>query len=167
MVKSSHSCLFVFRGFGGADACGASVLSPGAGDAVGGIDAWLACTALSAWLGKLTMLRPSSSVVCVSDMLGGLVDPMLLTDLDGAAELFICCISYVIFSVFIASRMFVVAVGSRARTVNVQSSWFCSNRRRRLRMIKVSMQPTRLEGMGSEHTSPWLSYRCSCAHEHR
>ena len=42
-----------------------------------GSDAWLACTPLSAWLGKLTMLRPSSSVVCVSDMLGGLIDPIL------------------------------------------------------------------------------------------
>lgn len=33
---------------------------------------------------------------------------------------------------FIASRIFVVADGRRARTVNVQSSWFCSNRRRKL-----------------------------------
>jgi hypothetical protein len=65
-------------------------------------------------------------------MLGGVEDPMLWMDLDVVEELFICCMSYVIFSVFIASRMLVVAVGSRARTVNVQSSWFCSNRRRRL-----------------------------------
>lgn len=92
-------------------------------------NAWLA---LSAWLGKLIMLLPSSSVVCVSDMLGGVEDPTLWIDLEVAEELFICCMSYVIFSVFIASRMFVVAVGRRARTVKVQSSWFCSNRRRRL-----------------------------------
>jgi len=78
------------------------------------------------------MLLPSSSVVWVSDMLGGVDDPRLWSDLDVVDELFICCMSYVIFSVFMASRMFVVAVGSSARTVNVQSSWFCSNRRRRL-----------------------------------
>lgn len=76
----------------------------------------------------LNMLLPSSSVS--AERLGGLVDPMLFV--LATAEPFICWISYVILSVFIASRMFVVAVGRRARTVKVQSSWFCSNRRRRL-----------------------------------
>ena len=37
---------------------------------------------------------------------------------------FICWIWYVMASVFIASRMLVVTVGSSARTVKVQSSWF-------------------------------------------
>lgn len=127
----------LFRGFGAADGCGGSVLPAPAAAAVdddscgkaAATNIWLA---LSAWLGMLIMLLPSSSVVCVSDMLGGVEDPMLWIDLDVAEELFICCMSYVIFSVFIASRMLVVAVGRRARTVNVQSSWFCSNRRRRL-----------------------------------
>jgi hypothetical protein len=32
-----------------------------------------------------------------------------------------------------ASSMFSVAVGRIAKTVKVQSSWFCSKRRRRLR----------------------------------
>ena len=77
------------------------------------------------------MLRPSSSVAFASDMLGGLIDPMLLAAL-AAAEPFICWISYVILSVFIASRMLVVAVGRSASTVKVQSSWFCSKRRRKL-----------------------------------
>lgn len=79
----------------------------------------------------LTMLRPSSSVAFVSDMLGGLIEPMLFAAFADVV-LFICWISYVILSVFIASRMLVVAVGSNARTVNVQSSWFCSKRRRKL-----------------------------------
>lgn len=66
------------------------------------------------------MLFPSSSVIVVSAMLGGAAaDSLLRTPL---AALFICWISRVMFSVFIASRMFVVAAGRRARTVNVQSS---------------------------------------------
>ena len=105
--------------------------SSGAGESRGN---WAALNVLSAWLGRLTMLRPSSSVVWVSAILGGVEEePMLWMDLDAVDEvLFICCMSYVIFSVFMASRMFVVAVGSRASTVKVQSSWFCSKRRRRL-----------------------------------
>lgn len=49
---------------------------------------------------------------------------------------FICWISKVIFSVLSSSRIFVVAVGSRASTVNVQSSWFCSNLLRRLEEVE-------------------------------
>ena len=70
----------------------------------------------------------------VSAMLGGLaIESAPLPLLMLLAEPFICWISYVIFSVFMVSRMLVVAVGRRARTVKVQSSWFCSKRRRRLR----------------------------------
>jgi hypothetical protein len=69
----------------------------------------------SLWALTVMMLRPSSSVAFVSDMLGGLVDPMLRV--LAVAVRFICWISYVIFSVSIASRMWVVTVGRRARTV--------------------------------------------------
>jgi hypothetical protein len=89
-------------------------------------------TPASLWALTVMMLRPSSSVAFASDMLGGLVEPMLRV--LAVADPLICWISYVIFSVFMVSRMWVVAVGSRARTVNVQSSWFCSKRRRRLVM---------------------------------
>jgi hypothetical protein len=58
----------------------------------------------------------------VSDKLGGLRDPVLRETLPDDVVDFICWISYVIFSVFIASRILVVAVGSSASTVNVQSS---------------------------------------------
>lgn len=48
-------------------------------------------------------------------------------------------------SVFMASRMAVVADGRRARTVNVQSSWFCSKRRRKLSdVLLVYMLPLTL-----------------------
>jgi hypothetical protein len=79
---------------------------------------WLACTPLS--LCKLTTLLPSSSVKVVSAILGGVAeDSPLLAD---RAAPFICWISSVIFSVFIVSTILVVAVGSSAMTVNVQSS---------------------------------------------
>ena len=55
------------------------------------------------------------------------------------AEAFICWISRVIFSVFMASRILAVAVGRRARTVKVQSSWFCSKRRRRFSLAMRSL----------------------------
>lgn len=64
-------------------------------------------------------------------MLGGVADDSPLLRRLFALP-FICCISKVIFSVFMVSRILVVAVGSNARTVKVQSSWFCSNRLRRL-----------------------------------
>jgi hypothetical protein len=79
---------------------------------------------------------PSSSVIVVSAILGGVAtDSVVRIPL---VALFICWISSVMFSVFIVSRIFVVAVGSKARTVNVQSSWFCSNRRRKLRGDMIS-----------------------------
>jgi hypothetical protein len=131
----------VFRGFVGvAVACrGVSVVSvaPLAGPALASgvaTEICVVCTPASLWALTLMMLRPSSSVALVSDMLGGLVEPTLRILV--AAEPLICWISREIFSVFIASRMFAVAVGSRARTVKVQSSWFCSKRRRRLRQSR-------------------------------
>lgn len=126
MVKSSHSWRFVLRGFG-AGVCPPSC-APSPVWGAGGSVIWLACTPLS--LCRLATLLPSSSVRVVSAILGGVAVESPLRALFDA--LFICWISNVIFSVFIASRMLVVAVGKRARTVKVQSSWFCSNRRRRL-----------------------------------
>jgi hypothetical protein len=109
----------VFRGVGGAKkvSCGASVgpllgSAPGAGVAT---ESCVVCMPASLWALTVMMLRPSSSVAFVSDMLGGLVDPMLRV--RAVAVRFICWISYVIFSVSIASRMWVVTVGRRARTV--------------------------------------------------
>lgn len=81
------------------------------------VGAWLDCAPLSLWP---AMLFPSSSVNVVSAMLGGGADsgpPFFI-----ALVAFICWISNVICSVFMASRMAVVAEGRRARTVNVQSS---------------------------------------------
>src|SRR5438045_8817074 len=49
-----------------------------------------------------------------------------------------CCNLCVILSTGSDSRIFSVAVGSNARTVKVQSSWFCSNRRRRLNRFMIS-----------------------------
>lgn len=124
----------VFRGFWGtrvASCVASAVPLPWAvADRGVGTEIWLVCTPASLWTLTLMMLRPSSSVAFASDMLGGLVDPMLRA--LAAAEPLICWISNVIFSVSMASRMFVVAVGRRARTVKVQSSWFCSNLRRKL-----------------------------------
>jgi hypothetical protein len=37
--------------------------------------------------------------------------------------------------------MLVVAVGRRARTVKVQSSWFCSKRRRKLIVLLLAPVP--------------------------
>lgn len=87
----------------------------------GGTDSWVVWTPASLCTLTVMMLRPSSSVAAASEAVGGLRDPMLLTDL-AVPDPFICWISYVIFSVFIASRMLVVAVGSSASTVKVQSS---------------------------------------------
>lgn len=66
------------------------------------------------------MLLPSSSVRVVSAMLGGGMAsaPGAL----GALVALACWISYVMSSVLSVARMFVVAVGRRARTVKVQSS---------------------------------------------
>jgi hypothetical protein len=95
---------------------------------------WLAWTPLS--LSKLVLvparLFPSSSVRLVSVMLGGLATAAADAAPAPAFAPFIFWISKVMASVFIASTMFFVAVGKRASTVYVQSSWFCSNRRRRL-----------------------------------
>jgi hypothetical protein len=89
MVKSFHSCLFVFLGF--CVACSlpsgapAGTAAAAASDAVGRL-IWLACTPLS--LSLLTVLKPSSSVF-VSDMLGGLSDSTLLAGTLETA-LFVC-----------------------------------------------------------------------------
>lgn len=86
---------------------------------MGGMFIWLAWMPLS--LCRLAILLPSSSVMVVSAMLGGAGDDdSPLRTLLGVP--FICWISSVMFSVFMASRMLVVDVGSRARTVNAQSS---------------------------------------------
>lgn len=115
IVRSSQSCLFVLRGF-----CGVWPPScvPSSVTETGGGTIWLAWTPLS--LCRLAMLLLSSSVKVVSAMLGGAADDSPPRTLLAAP--FICWISSVMFSVFIISRMFAVAVGSRARTVNVQSS---------------------------------------------
>lgn len=129
MVKSSHNCRLVLLDFcvlAGTwpPSCVPSVVDVAEGE---GSAIWLACTPLS--LCKLTVLLPSSSVRVVSAILGGVaVDSALLAFLTP----FICCISKVIFSVFMDSSTLVVAVGNKAKTVNVQSSWFCSKRLRRL-----------------------------------
>lgn len=58
-----------------------------------------------------------------------------------------------------ASRRFSVAVGRMASTVKVQSSWFCSKRRRRLNRIV-----SRIHGFGTESlTFPSRCDRRSCA----
>lgn len=131
ILRSSQSCLLVFRDFLGASCWGTSppADSPSATDGRGpgarklGYAPPSLCT-----LNPLIILRPSSSIVPTSDMVGAR-ELMLFFLLAG---LFICWISYVILSVLRASRMLVVAVGRRARTVKVQSSWFCSKRRRKL-----------------------------------
>ena len=136
IVKSFQSCLLVLRGFCGTRrvSCGgASAAAPLSGPEVDtgvGTESCVVCTPASLWALTVMMLRPSSSVAFVSDRLGGLVDPMLRV--LATAEPLACWISYVIFSVFMASRIWAVAVGRRARTVKVQSSWFCSKRRRKL-----------------------------------
>ena len=127
MVRSSQSCLLVLR-----DLCAPPSCWPASPDAANGDGAttWLAWTPLS--LCKLAMLLPSSSVMVVSAMLGGLAVDSVLPALMPLVTPLICWISYVICSVLSAARTFVVAVGRRASTVKVQSSWFCSKRRRRL-----------------------------------
>jgi hypothetical protein len=76
-------------------------------------------------------LRPSSSVV--SATLGGAEVPISLgPTLRANRSAFCRCSSSSTCSTGIASSMFSVAVGRIARTVKVQSSWFCSKRRRRL-----------------------------------
>lgn len=89
---------------------------------------WLACMPLS--LVEI-MLLPSSSVMPIVS--GRLIESALplLIDLAPLPPLS-CWISRVIFSTSRASRILVAAVGSRASTVYVQSSWFCWKRRRRL-----------------------------------
>lgn len=151
IVKSSHSCLFVLLDFCAVVVVSVVVvcppscmLSPTAEG--GGSATRLACTPLS--LCKLTVLLPSSSVRVVSAMLGGVAEGSTVL---AALTPFICWISKVIFSVFIVSSRFVVAVGNRASTVNVQSSWFCSKRRRRLKSrCKLSHGP-------QTATMGWLS----------
>lgn len=91
---------------------------------------WLACTMLSLW--KLFKLRPSSSAALGASE-GASVDAIS----DGATlrcrrSAFCFCSSLNVCSTGRAWRMLSVAVGRMARTVNVQSSWFCSKRRRRL-----------------------------------
>lgn len=93
----------------------------------------------------MAMLLPSSSVMVVSAMLGGLVVDSEAPALGPLAEPLICCISYVICSVFISFKTLLATVGRRASTVNVQSSWFCSNRRRKL---------YHREGDAPDHVSP-------------
>lgn len=123
MVNSSHNWRLDLRTFGAAPlvSCPGSALPAVPADIAGaaGCAAWLASTPLS--LCKLTRLRPSSSVALVSARLGGLAEPMLLADTPFVPVVpplpFICWIMYVIFSVFIASSMFAVAVGSSASTV--------------------------------------------------
>jgi len=130
MASSSQSCRFVFfLGAGGGDTsgcCPTPSLLPSSTVVV-------VAVAVTPSTGRLTRLRPSSSVAPaeLSAMLGGaLVD--MRRDEARTAEPRICWISSVMRSVFMASRMLAVAVGSSASTVNVQSSWFCSKRRRRL-----------------------------------
>ena len=131
ILRSLHSCALLFLGR-------ARPLSPEPAS-------WLVCTKLSVW--KLERLRPSSSVV-----LGDLDDADgTKSDCEPAVRpsrsAFCCWSSCVIFSTGRASRMFSAAVGRRARTVKVQSSWFCSNRRRRL-IRRVRMIPFRTESRG-------------------
>src|SRR3569833_3626715 len=127
MVRSSHSCLLVFRFWAVVwpPSCGPSPAADGLGTAIR-----LAWTPLSRCM--LAMLRPSSSVMVVSAMLGGLAESPLSLLTEFSPPAFMCWSSYVIFSVSMASSILEVTVGRRARTVKLQSSWFCSKRRRRL-----------------------------------
>lgn len=107
-------------------------------------------------LWKLVRLLPSSSVT-----LGGTEDAIsevatLLANLSALC----CCSSFTICSTGIASKMLSVAVGRMASTVKLQSSWFCSNRRRRL----VNVRGTLTASMDI-HTSPLQCVRRSCAVE--
>ena len=89
---------------------------------------WLAWMKLSVWRLEL---RASSSVV--SATLGGAELAISLgPTLRDKRSAFCLCSSSSTCSTGMASSMFSVAVGKMARTVKVQSSWFCSKRRRRL-----------------------------------
>lgn len=123
---SFHSCAFVFLGFLSALASGPPSAGPAASWSPVAI--WLAWMKLSVW--RLELLASSSAV---SATLGGAelaisLGPTLLANRSA----FCFCSSSKTCSTGMASSMFSVAVGRIARTVKVQSSWFCSKRRRRL-----------------------------------
>jgi hypothetical protein len=89
---------------------------------------WLAWMKLSVW--RLELLASSS---VVSATLGGAELAISLgPTLRDKRSAFCLCSSSSTCSTGMASSMFSVAVGRMARTVKVQSSWFCSKRRRRL-----------------------------------
>ena len=123
---SLHSCALLFLLFfsslaSEAPSTGPVLLSPS-------VPIWLAWMKLSVW--KVELL-PSSSAV--SATLGGAelaisLGPTLLANRSA----FCRCNSSSTCSTGMASRMFSVAVGRMARTVKVQSSWFCSKRHRKL-----------------------------------
>lgn len=112
---------------------------------------WLACMPLSLCI--LTILLPSSSVT-----LGGL-DPSsegCPSPFLASFAAFCCCSSKVILSVCNSPIILSVAVGSKASTVKVQSSWFCSNRRRRLRCSLVWKSEVQIRDKG-KGTNPYFS----------
>lgn len=101
----------------------------------------------------------SSSVV--SATLGGADVPISLgPTLRDSLSAFCRCSSSSTCSTGMASSMFSVAVGRMARTVKVQSSWFCSNRRRRLPSYELNLHTVHVV---HQHTSPWRCAPRSCA----
>ena len=113
---------------------------------------WLVCM-------KLSLARLFSSPWSV--MLGGTDGKSAVDTSDGPTLLaslsaFCCCSSSSVCSTGKASKMFSTAVGRIARTVNVQSSWFCSNRRRRLEI------PRECECI--HHRTCQLTSPSQCAH---
>ena len=97
---------------------------------------WLACTKLPVW--KLDMLARSPSFKLeASDV----PSPEARASLSA----FLCCNALVNCSQGKASSTFSVRVGSRARTVIVQSVWFCSKRLRILvRVNRLHSPKTRI-----------------------
>jgi hypothetical protein len=123
---SLHSCALLFldllssRG-SGLPSAGPVLLPPS-------VAIWLAWMKLSVC--RLELLASSS---VVSATLGGAVLAISLgPTLRDKRSAFCLCSSSSTCSTGMASSMFSVAVGRMARTVKVQSSWFCSKRRRRL-----------------------------------
>lgn len=93
---------------------------------------WLAWTKFSLW--KLDKLLPSSSALPDDETSDGAISEVAAVRPD----LFFF-ISSVICSEGKASRMLSVTVGSSSSAVIVQSSWFCVNRRRKLRQVNKSL----------------------------
>lgn len=116
IFTSFHSCVLFRLGRGCASEFRAS-------------PAWLACTYPSLW--KLErLLRSSSGRLGETELRSDPVASPAFSRANLSARF--CWSSLVNSSTGRASIIFSAAVGNNARTVYVQSVWFCSNRRRKL-----------------------------------